>query len=170
MNESISSISQIFLSRGYRLLLLVAPRGSGKTSFLHKWSDDLARRNLLVAWIDLVPADNDPQRFVMDLVDGLGSLSQQIKEQLESEVHIDDAMHLEEEIVAIINVLLEQNENFALVLDNYQEIHAGPIHQAVELMLTYLPSQMHLAIASRNAPPLPISRLRVRRQLMEIHL
>ena len=55
-----------------------------------------------------------------------------------------------------------------LVLDDYHLIAAQPIHQAIGFLLDHLPPQLHLVVASRADPPLPLSRLRARGQLAEL--
>ena len=57
---------------------------------------------------------------------------------------------------------------FVLILDDYQLITAQPVHQAVTFLLEHLPPQMHLIIATRADPPLPIAGLRGRGQLTEL--
>ena len=59
-------------------------------------------------------------------------------------------------------------DNFALVLDDYQAIQEHSIHAAIQFFLDHMPPHMHLIIASRIDPPLPLSRLRARDQLNEI--
>ncbi len=58
--------------------------------------------------------------------------------------------------------------SFILVLDDYHAIDSKPIDQALAFLLEHLPPQMHLVIATREDPPLPLARLRVRGQLTEL--
>ena len=60
------------------------------------------------------------------------------------------------------------DKTFALILDDYHVITDHPTHEAVTYLLDHLPSQMHLVILTRADPPLPLSRLRARNQLVEI--
>jgi len=60
------------------------------------------------------------------------------------------------------------SEEFAIVLDDYHMIEAQPIHDAVYFLLNHLPRQVHLIIASRTNPPIPLAQLRVQNQLMEV--
>lgn len=55
-----------------------------------------------------------------------------------------------------------------LVLDDYHLIEAQPIHDALTFLLDHLPPPMHLVIATREDPPLPLARLRARSQLIEL--
>ncbi len=61
--------------------------------------------------------------------------------------------------------------DFALVLDGYETIDSLTVHEALVLMLDYLPPPMHVVIVSTGVPPLVnIPRLRARRQLLQIAL
>src|SRR5436309_7425618 len=55
-----------------------------------------------------------------------------------------------------------------LILDDYQVIEEQAIHQGMSFFLEHLPAQVHLILASRVDPDLPLARLRVRGQLTEI--
>ena len=55
-----------------------------------------------------------------------------------------------------------------LLLDDYHLIDAPPIHHALAFLLDHAPPQLHLVIASRADPPLPVSRLRARGELTEL--
>lgn len=65
-------------------------------------------------------------------------------------------------------------QRFILVLDDYHVIEAqavgGPssVDQALTFLLKHLPPQMHLVIATREDPQLPLARLRARDQLTEL--
>jgi len=54
------------------------------------------------------------------------------------------------------------------VLDDYHLIDARPVHEALTFLLDNLPPKMHLVIASRTDPPLPLPRLRIRGELVEL--
>ncbi len=58
--------------------------------------------------------------------------------------------------------------DFALVLDDYHVITVDPIHRAMSYFVEHLPPQLHLVILTRGDPPLPLSRLRARGQLIEL--
>jgi LuxR family maltose regulon positive regulatory protein len=54
------------------------------------------------------------------------------------------------------------------MLDDYHVIDAPSIHQALAFLLDHLPAHLHLIIATRADPPLPLSRLRARGELTEL--
>ena len=49
-------------------------------------------------------------------------------------------------------------------------IDAKPVDEALTFLLEHLPPQMHLVIASREDPDLPLARLRARGQLTELRV
>ena len=71
-------------------------------------------------------------------------------------------------LTALINEIAAIPESFALVLDDYHVLDAKPIDRGVAFLLEHLPPQMHLVIATREDPHLPLARLRVRGQLTEL--
>jgi LuxR family maltose regulon positive regulatory protein len=73
-------------------------------------------------------------------------------------------------LTALLNEITTIPDNFVLVLDDYHVIDAKPIDNAVTFLLEHLPSQMHLLIATREDPNLPLARLRVRGQLTELRV
>ncbi len=58
--------------------------------------------------------------------------------------------------------------SFSLVLDDYHVIDSKPVDQALTFLLEHLPPHMHLVIATREDPHLPLARLRARGQLTEL--
>src|SRR5262249_54154190 len=58
--------------------------------------------------------------------------------------------------------------NTLLVLDDYHVIATPAIHQALTFLIDHLPPQVHLVIATREDPPLPLARWRARGQLNEL--
>jgi LuxR family transcriptional regulator, maltose regulon positive regulatory protein len=73
---------------------------------------------------------------------------------------------------AILTVLLNDittvPDHFTLVLDDYHVIDAKPLDTALTFLLEHLPPHMHLVIATREDPQLPLARLRARGQLTEL--
>ena len=62
----------------------------------------------------------------------------------------------------------EPGKQWIVVLDDYHVIGASEVHEAVTFLLDHLPDQLHLVMATRSDPPLPLARLRSRGQLTEL--
>ena len=73
-------------------------------------------------------------------------------------------------VTALINDLAAQpaEDELLLVLDDYHLIDAQQVHESLLFLLEHLPPGLHLVLASRSDPPLPLARLRARGQLAEL--
>ena len=71
-------------------------------------------------------------------------------------------------LATLLNELQTVQDDLVLVLDDYHVIEAGDVHDGVAFLLDHLPPQIHLVIATRADPPLPLARLRARGELVEV--
>ena len=71
-------------------------------------------------------------------------------------------------VTGLVNDLAALPDPGLLVLDDYHLVQAPDVHAAVAFLLDHLPPTLHLVIASREDPPLPLPRLRARHQLTEL--
>jgi LuxR family maltose regulon positive regulatory protein len=145
----------------YKLTLVSAPAGFGKTTLLAAWARELRQP---VAWLALDEADNDPTRFARYLVAAL----QQIDPAIGRDVLGASAPRIDMLIDALINDLAASRADFLLVLDDFHLIDQPAIHEALHTLVAHQPPQMHLVLATREDPPLPLARLRARGQLLEL--
>src|SRR5437588_689000 len=68
----------------------------------------------------------------------------------------------------LLNELGQVRREFILVLDDYHVIEDQAIHEAMLFLIDHFPPTLHLVLATRTDPEFPLSRLRVRGQLLEI--
>jgi LuxR family maltose regulon positive regulatory protein len=71
-------------------------------------------------------------------------------------------------LTVLLNEIATVPEVFVLVLDDYHLIDARAVDDALAFVLEHLPPRMHLLIATREDPHLPLARLRARGQLTEL--
>jgi LuxR family maltose regulon positive regulatory protein len=148
------------------LTLISAPAGFGKTTLLAQW---LAESGTPVAWLSLDPDDNEPIRFFSYVLAALQTLRPQLGTTARALLQTSPGVTLERVLALLINDILERvTDPFALVLDDYHVIETETIHRGVGFLLEHLPPPMHLVIATRADPPLPLIRLRARGQLIEV--
>ena len=148
------------------LTVVSAPAGFGKTTLLADWS---RRSELPVAWVSLDERDDDPVRFFLYLIaaietinDGFGETTRAFLSSLNSREELEPVL------TALSNEILESPRDFVLVLDDYHSIRSETIHDALAFLLDHSPPPMHLIIAGRESPPLPLPRLRARGRLTEL--
>jgi ATP/maltotriose-dependent transcriptional regulator MalT len=150
-----------------KLILISAPAGFGKTTLLSEWIAGCAPGTGF-AWLSLDDGDNDPTRFLAYLVAALQTTEGNIAQGLLAALHSPSAVNVEALLTTLINEIAGLPNELALVLDDYHVIESEAIDRAVTFVLDHLPPQMHLVIASRTDPTLPLSRLRARGQLTEL--
>ncbi len=149
------------------LTLIAAPAGFGKTTLLSELIAS-AGAGLPVAWVSLDERDNEPVRFGTYFLAALVTLEIGVGENLLARLGSRQPPPLEAVFTELVNQIAEVPDDFALVLDDYHLITAEPVHAALTFLLNHQPSQMHLVIASRVDPPLPLAQLRARSQLTEL--
>jgi LuxR family maltose regulon positive regulatory protein len=157
------------LSRGAEsaLTLVSAPAGFGKTTLLAEWLAVAAAGGRSVAWLSLDQRDNDPALFWTYLVAALNTGAPAIGAGALALLRPPQPSN-EAALVALINDLDAISDDVVLVLDDYHVIDARDVQDGMAFLLEHLPPQIHLVIASRTDPPLPLARLRGRGELAEI--
>ena len=153
------------LYSGCKLTLISASAGFGKTTLVSEWIASYGRP---VAWLSLDEGDNDPTRFLTYLVAALQTISANIGAGVLAILQSPQPPSTESILTALLNEITTIPDNFVLVLDDYHVIDSKPVDQALTFLLEHLPPQMHLVIATREDPNLPLARLRVRGQLTEL--
>ncbi len=152
------------LAKGFTLVS--APAGYGKTTLVSSW---LRQTGLASAWLSLEESDNDPIRFIQYLLTALQPIVPTIQVDLLDLVEVAQPVSLQAVINIMINEIANQNRRFVLVLDDYHLIHDQFIIDLTAFLIDHLPAQqMHLVLITRMDPPLPLSRTRVRNQLVEV--
>ncbi|NIN67159.1 MAG: hypothetical protein GTO63_21170, partial [Anaerolineae bacterium] len=68
----------------------------------------------------------------------------------------------------MIRELASLPDPFVLVLDDYHAIQEVSIHGVMATFVEHQPRQMNLVLITREDPPLPLARLRVRGEMNEI--
>jgi LuxR family maltose regulon positive regulatory protein len=158
------------LQLGHRVTVISAPAGFGKTTLLSDW---LSQTDRPVAWLSLDEGDNDPTRFLAYLIVALQRIDPDIGQTAQAMLQAPRAAsQLQSLLTTLINDIVVTSQPFILALDDYHVIEATEIHKAVSFLLDHMPpfeQGMHLVIATRADPPLPLARLRGRGQMTELH-
>ncbi len=148
-----------------KLTLISAPAGFGKTTLVSEWVAGCERP---VAWLSLDEGDNDLTRFLTYLVAALQTIAANIGEGVLAVLQSPQPPSTESILTTLLNEITTIPDNFILVLDDYHVIDSKPVDDALTFLLEHLPPQMHLVIATREDPQLPLARLRARGQLTEL--
>lgn len=153
---------------GHRLTLISAPAGYGKTTLLAEW---IATKPECAAWLSLDAQDDNAARFWTYVIAALQTVSkadlgQRALQALEAS-EVSDPQTI---LTSLLNDVAALDHTIILVLDDYHVITNRVIHEGMTFLIEHLPQQLHLVIATRADPLLPISRLRARGQLTELRV
>jgi len=151
------------------LTLTAAPAGWGKTTLLKAWHADADRSSWPLAWVSLDASDNEPIRFWTYVLTALNTLHPGVGEIPMAQLYASPPPPIEAVLTTLLNALIQLPMETVLVLDDYHLIETQPIHNALTYLAEHLPPNMHLVIASRSDPLLPLARLRARGALTEFH-
>ena len=125
-------------------------------------------KQIPAAWLSLDDNDNDPVRFIQYLFTSLLPFAQNIQNDLPGMLQGIQPAQFENVIALLANELASFSNPFVLILDDFHVIHSEAILRILTHLLDHLPPSMHLVILTRVDPPLPLSRLRARNQLLDI--
>lgn len=181
------------LSRDAALTLVSAPAGFGKTTLLAQWVAAAVAEGWGTAWVSLDPHDDDPAVFWRYVAAALreatpdaalrgaapdaGAARRAPGGPAPAEAReggatafgaLEGGSPTEAELTAFVNDLHAGTGAVVLVLDDYHVISAREIHDGVAFLVEHLPDRVHLVIAGRADPPLPLARLRARGDLVEV--
>jgi LuxR family maltose regulon positive regulatory protein len=166
------------LQLGHKLTLISAPAGFGKTTLVSEWVGNLSKdegkesqTGNRVSWLSLDENDNDPTRFLTYLVTTLNQengIETTIGKGALGMLQSPQPPWTEPVLTSLINDIKVIPDRIILVLDDYHVTTSSPVDDAITFLLENLPPQMHLVIATRIDPNLPLARLRARGQFTEL--
>jgi LuxR family maltose regulon positive regulatory protein len=149
------------------LTVLSGPAGFGKTTLLIEWLATVPDDAPSIAWLSLDHRDNDPAVFwtyvvtaMRTTMDGVGAGTLQLL--------ASSSPSTEAALAALLNDLNGLSKDLLLVLDDYHLVEAPEVHDGMRFLLEHQPPQLHLVLATRADPPLPLARMRARGQLFEV--
>lgn len=148
-------------------MLISAPAGYGKSTLLSAWLNQV---DCASTWLSLDDGDNDPTRFLAYLRAALRLVDPSIGDTLESTPGFHAQPDFETLLTPLINQLAQVKRPFCMVLDDYHVIQNQDVHQIVNFLLEHHPPGLHLVIATRADPVLPLARLRACSEMQELRL
>jgi LuxR family maltose regulon positive regulatory protein len=170
-----------------KLTLISTPAGFGKTTLLAEWlaartegrglrtesvasslSPQSSALSTGVAWVTLDTGDNDPIRLWSYILSACRAWAPTIGKESLAALRMAQQPSLEAVLIPFINELAQLPSQSVLVIDDYHSITAPEAHATIAFLLEHLPSTVHLILATRSIPALPLARLRVRNELTEI--
>lgn len=156
------------LSAGRRckLTLLSAPAGWGKTTLLAQWALG-AGEDRRFGWLSLDPSDSDPVWFWMYVVAALQKTNPGVGIRA-VELLAMGADPVQVVLPTLLNDLDTIADPMVLVLDDYHLVANRAVDEQLAFFISRMPANLHLVLATRSDPTLPLARLRASGELSEI--
>ncbi|HSK57441.1 MAG TPA: helix-turn-helix transcriptional regulator, partial [Actinomycetospora sp.] len=155
---------------GAALTVVSAPAGFGKSTLLAEWLAAVPPSTTAVAWVSLDERDDDPARFwtyavtAMSAAAGVGDTALGLLASSPS----SSPSSVEAALVAVLNDVGGSARDVVLVLDDVHLVRSPAVHEGIAFLLEHRPPQLHLVLATRVDPPLPLARWRARGELVEV--
>lgn len=162
----LSALLQAGLSK--RLISVTAPAGYGKTTCLAQFVAQLPPKDITAAWLSLDDGDNDPLRFMRGLSAALHHADARLGRHALAQIHGGGVASCDALVASLLQDLQSHDRRVLLVLDDLHLLHHGAAHRHLERLIAHLPPNACAVLASRSRLPLPLSRLRLRDELLEL--
>ena len=159
---------------GGRLLLVSAPAGFGKSSVAVEFCQSLPE-NWQSLWLGLSPRDNDPGRFLERLLEGLQDYFPQLGSRALGLLKMrqrHQPFAFEEWLDGLLDELtlhFDPATPLLLVFDDYHLAQGPVLDRCLQFVLNHLPDGLLVMVTSRQRPDWHLARLRLSRQLLELH-
>lgn len=152
------------MASGARLVLLSALAGAGKTTLAAEWA---GRHPGEVAWVSIDASANDAVSLWQHILAAVEQIAPELTEEALAFL-TGGGTSVQAAVTALINSLFESSRTLYLVLDDYHQITHPPTHTHLQYLVENQPTNLHLLLTTRADPPLPLSRMRARGQLVEL--
>ena len=150
----------------YKLILINAPAGYGKTALITSWLFQKQMRKSIVTWLSLDEEDNDPEVFWSYFL--LSFYKNIEKENCVSSNEWSEKFN-RLQLVNLINSIVSLDMDVLMVIEDFNVITDYEIIKNLKYLIRNMPSNMHLLVSSRNFADLGLAKLRISESILEIN-
>jgi len=147
------------------VILVCGPPGSGKTVLLRSWVASEGRADR-VAWVSVERRERDAQRFWLSVIDQLAGVVGE--DGFVERVTATPSFRGQAVVERLLSDLHSLERPVVLVVDDLHELCSEQALGWLELLLTALPAQLGVVLATREDAQLGLHRLRLEGRLTEI--
>ncbi len=154
----------------YRLFLVTAPAGYGKTVTLAQWQRLQQKAGKKVAWLTLDEGESEPSQFLSYIIFALMGAGLNVgRLEMLAEQGLNDISPLAG-VATLLDTIADIESETVLILDDYHRLHSAEVDQLVSTILSNCPRNFHLIISTRELPKLDMPRLVAYGQAQELGL
>lgn len=162
-------LARLAAAQAATFTLVTGSAGFGKTVLLAQWRQELMKLGAEVAWLSLSPEDRELRSFCAYLLAALRRLGIEVDDDLLLEGDSGDKA-IDAVVAAVVNGAEQRPKELYLIIDDYHHVDDPWAHKLLQRLVDHCPPNLHIAIASRLAPPLSLGRLRVLDKVAELGL
>ncbi|WP_433726224.1 protein kinase domain-containing protein [Nocardia sp. CA-129566] len=151
-----------------RLVLIHGPAGFGKSSLAAQWAHALEADGVRVAWLAIAEDDNNAVWFLSHLVEAIRQVRPTLASELTQILEERSAGAAQQVMTALINEIHDNAESIAVVIDDWHEVTSPATLAAMEFLLDNGSHHLRWIITSRTRTGLPLGRMSVQDELVEI--
>ena len=151
-----------------KLTVIHGPTGFGKSTVAAQWAKLRAADGVTVAWLTVDHDDNNVVWFLCHLIEAIRAVTPALAADLAEvlEEHGDEAERYV--LTSLINEIQQSATRMTLVIDDWHQITDPATIAALRYLLDNLASGLTVVVTSRSQRGLPMSRMRMQDELVEI--
>ena len=161
-------IDELHSALSVKLLLIAAPAGYGKTTLLEQWSKRSGSPKVKTAWIRVDTGDNEPSSLLSKIFSALEEIGVPLENLVSPGGRSMYEASRRTSIGYLANVLEKYKQDVVIILDGFEEIREASTLEFLDHILRELPNNVHFVVSSREIPPIPLSDLKLSRNLVMI--
>ncbi|MFI5781302.1 protein kinase [Nocardia sp. NPDC051570] len=151
-----------------RLAVIHGPAGFGKSTVAAQWRNELSDRAVAVAWIGIDHDDDNEVWFLAHLVQAIRRVSPDIGTGLEQVLEERPPEAVSYAISTLIDEIHASARSIVVVVEDWHRVTDAGAHRAMDALLDNGCHHLRFVITTREQAGLPLSRMRVRDELVEI--
>jgi serine/threonine-protein kinase PknK len=151
-----------------KLTVIHGPTGFGKSTLASQWCDLLTAEGVTVAWLTVDNDDNNLVWFLAHLIEAIRAVKPTLATEL-SDVLEERGDESERYVLtSLINEIHVSADPMTLVIDDWHVVTERPPIEALRYLLDNLSTALKVVVTSRSQSGLPLNRLRMQDELIEI--
>ena len=151
-----------------RLMVIHGPAGFGKTTLAAQWREVLVEEGGTVAWLTIDSDDNNVVLFLAHLIEAVRSVRPTLAEGLRQALEARGEEAGRHVLTSLINEIHEGGTRIVVIIDDWHRITDVATIDALAYLLDHGGHHLQVVVTSRARAGLPMGRMRVRDQLVEI--
>jgi LuxR family maltose regulon positive regulatory protein len=151
-----------------KVAVVRAPAGFGKTTLLSQWYDELRAGDQMAGWLSFDSGDGDALDMLAYLVRALESAGHVFAPAVGSLVAADGYATPEAVIDAVAADLCRATQPLYLFLDDVHVLRGPSLERTLAAFVERAPDVLHIAMATREVPEMPLARARALGDVVEI--